>query len=379
MTTFSRLRGLLLAGPAFFAIAVLSAPSNADAADILIGQSAELTGEASATDNIAGAEAYFRSVNARGGINGSKIRVISLDDKRNPELALKNTQFLIDEKNVIALFGYRSTPTVEAILPMVQARKVPLVAPITGAAVLHGPDTDFVYNLRASYADEAQKIVQQIVTMGITRVAVFYQEDAFGRELKAGFESAITANKMTAVASAGFRREDMKVEAAVEKIAATNPQAVLMACAPKGCSVFIKSMRARGQHPQFITVSNVNTQQFFTELAGECRGVAISQVVPHPTNLGSPVVNEFHNARKGMEPPPPLNYAAMEGFLNAKLLVEGLKKAGANPTPTKLAAAFDGFRELDLGGVTIGYTHRDRAAPKFVELTVLSDAFVLRR
>ena len=379
MALRERLIKLLQVGALLSATTLLCGPLAARAADILIGQSAELSGEASAKDNIAGAEAYFRLVNARGGVNGNKIRLISLDDKRDPKLAVENTRILIDEQHVIALFAYRSTPTVQAVIPLVQERKIPLVAPITGAAVLHGPNSDYVYNLRAGYTDEAAKIVQQIGTMGITRVAVFYQEDAFGRELLAGFESAIKANQMTEVASASFKRQDMLVDAAVAKIAAASAQAVLMACAPKGCSLFIKAMRARGLHPQFISVSNVNTQEFFTELAGECRGVAISQVMPHPANAGVPVVTEFQNARKGMEPAPPLNYAAMEGFIAAKLLVEGLKKAGPNPTSAKLVAAFDTFKELDLGGLTISYTRQDRVGSRFVELTVLTNDCLLRR
>jgi len=374
MTLSERFTGSLIC-----AASLLCTPLAANAADILIGQSAELSGEASAKDNIAGAEAYFSWVNSHGGIGGNKIRLVLLDDKRDPKLAVENTRILIDEKKVVALFAYRSTPTVQAVLPLVQERKIPLVAPITGAAVLHGPQSDYVFNMRASYTEEARKIVQQIGTMGITRVAVFYQDDTFGRELLAGFDGAIKANKMTEVASASFKRQDMLVEPAVAQIAAANPQAVLMACAPKGCSLFIKAMRARGLHPQFVSVSNVNTQEFFTELAGECRGVAISQVVPHPANVGVPVVNEFQTARKAVEHAPPLNYAAMEGFLAAKLLVEGLKKAGPNATSAQLAAAFDTFRDLDLGGLTISYTRQDRVGSKFVELTVLSDDCVVRR
>ncbi|GAA0760080.1 ABC transporter substrate-binding protein [Ideonella azotifigens] len=374
-----RLSRLLHAGLLSCSAMLLSAAPLARASDILIGQSAELSGEASAKDNVEGAEAYFRAVNARGGVNGSKIRLISLDDKRDPKLAVENTKTLIDDKNVIALFSYRSTPTVQAVLPMVQERKIPLVGPITGAAALRKPGNDYVYNLRASYADEAAKIVQQIGTMGISRVAVFFQEDAFGKEVRDHFETAIKSQKMTEVASASFNRQDMQVAPAVAKIAAAEPQAVLMACTPKGCALFIRAMRARGSHPQFIAVSNVNGQEFFTELASECRGVAISQVVPHPTNIGVAVVNEFQASRKGMESPPPVNFAAMEGFLNAKLLVEGLKRAGPNPTSAKLAAALDSFRDLDLGGVRVGFSPQERAGPRFVELTVLTEDCKVRR
>jgi len=265
------------------------------------------------------------------------------------------------------------------VLPMVQDRKMPLVAPITGAQALHSQQTDYVFNLRASYSEEAYRIVQQVTTMGITRVAVLFQDDPFGRELLAGFERGIKERQLTTVALASYSRQDMKLDAALTQIAAAAPQAVLMACTPKACAQFVKEMRARGQHPQFVTVSNVNSQDFFTALSGDCGGVAISQVVPHPGNVGVPVVQEFHLVRKSMETPPPLNYAALEGFIGAKLLVEGLKKAGDNPTPAKVAAALDAIKELDLGGLTISYSHHDRVGSRFVELTVLDRDCVIRR
>ena len=380
MTVSQCLRSLFHGNVLFCAASLLCGSPPAHANDVWIGQSAELSGEASAKDNKAGAEAYFNAVNARGGVNGNKIRLISMDDKRDPKLALENTRILIDEKKVVALFGYRSTPTVQAVIPLIQERKMPLVAPVTGAQALHGPQSDYVFNLRASYGEEAYKIVQQIATMGISRVAVLYQDDTFGRELLAGFERGIKERKLTTVATANYDRKDMKVDAAVARIVAANPQAVLMACAPRACAQFVKTVRNQGQHPQFITVSNVNTQEFFTALSSDCRGVAISQVVPHPGNVGVPVVQEFHLARKAMaETAPPLNYAALEGFIGAKLLVEGLKRASDSPSPAKLAAAFDNVKELDLGGLTVRYSREDRVGSRFVELTVLTQDCIIRR
>jgi ABC-type branched-subunit amino acid transport system substrate-binding protein len=208
---------------------------------------------------------------------------------------------------------------------------------------------------------------------------VLYQDDPFGRELLAGFQRGIQERKLATVAMASYNRQDMKLDAAVTQIAAAGPQAVLMACTPKACAQFVKEMRSKGQHPQFVTVSNVNSQDFFTALSSDCGGVAISQVVPHPGNVGVPVVQEFHLVRKSMETPPALNYAALEGFIGAKLLVEGLKKASDNPTPAKVAAALDSFKELDLGGLTISYTRHDRVGSRFVELTVLDRDCIIRR
>lgn len=372
--------GVLLRGSARAVLALaLGCPLAASAGEVSIGYSAELTGEASAKDNKAGAEAYFNAINAKGGVNGNRIRVIAMDDKRDPKLAVANSKVLIDEKKVVALFGYRSTPTVQAVIPLVQERRIPLVAPVTGAQALHGPQSDYVFNLRASYSEEAYKIVQQMDTMGISRVAVFYQDDAFGRELLAGFERGLKERRITTLASASYNRQEMKLEPAIASIAATTPQAVLMACAPRACAQFIQAIRSQGLHPQFITVSNVNTQEFFTALASNCRGVAISQVVPHPANVGVPVVQEYHQARKAMNPMPPLNYAALEGFIGAKLLVEGLRRSGDKPTPARLAAAFDGFKDLDLGGLSVSYTRQDRVGSRFVELTVLAQDCTIRR
>jgi branched-chain amino acid transport system substrate-binding protein len=338
---------------------------------LVIGQSVELSGEAPGKENMAGALAYFAWLNGQGGVHGRQIRLKTYDDARNPAKARDNTEKLIHEDNAIALFGYRSTPTVEAVLPLLLKAKIPLIAPFSGAATLHKPFNPYVFHLRASYQDEAAKMVESLATLQIKRVAVLYQDDPFGKDGLAGFQRHLQARLLAPLVVAKYDRKDLKIDAAVRDIAAANPQAVLMACTPSACADFIKEMRKTTARPQFLMLSNVNSSEFFSSLGEEGRGIGVMQVMPYPRDVGAPVTREFQRVLKGMANPPRASYAVLEGFVAAKLLVEGLRRAGPNPTRQKLVAALEAMHELDLGGVNIGYSATDHDGSRFVELVVV--------
>jgi ABC-type branched-subunit amino acid transport system substrate-binding protein len=248
---------------------------------------------------------------------------------------------------------------------------VPIVAPFSGAASLREPFNPYIFHLRASYQDEAGKLVQHLGTLGMTKVAILHQDDTFGKDGLAGFRKHLEAKGVQPAAIASYSRKDLKVDEALKSIAKANPQAVLMACTPKACVDFIKQMRLTGSTAKFYTLSNVNSEEFLSSLGDAGRGVVISQVMPFPWGVDNPLVKEFQAAVKASKNPPPITYGSLEGYAAAKLLVEGLRRAGNAPTREKLMAALEGMKEYDLGGMKLGYGPNDRVGSDFVEITVV--------
>ncbi|NKI72220.1 ABC transporter substrate-binding protein [Collimonas pratensis] len=361
------LTGILLS----VACALVQAEQRPAQDKIVIGQSVELSGEATGKENMEGALAYFAWVNAQGGIYGRKIELKSYDDKRKPETTRLNTEKLLKEDNALALFGYRSTPTVEAVLPLLLSEKVPLVAPFSGGQSLHQPFNPYLFNLRASYQAETAKMIELFGSLGIRKVAILYQDDSFGKDGLAGFQRNLAAHKLSPLLIASYDRKDLKVEQAVSAIAAANPQAVLMACTPSACADFVKQMHKKGAHPTFMMLSNVSSETFFESLGDDGRGVSVMQVMPYPKDFAAPATREFQSVLKSMAKPPPASYSAFEGFVAAKLLTEGLRRAGPNPTRPKLIAALETIRDYDLGGVRVSYSPDNHDGSTFVEMIMV--------
>lgn len=356
---------------ALLPLLMLVAAASGAADNIVIGQSVELSGQAIGRENMLGARAYFSWLNAHGGVHGRAIELITYDDRRNPATTRKNTEKLLHEDHALALFGYRSTPTVEAVLPLLMQERTALVAPFSGAQSLHRPVHPYVFNLRASYQAEAAKMVESLATLQITRVAILAQKDAFGRDGLAGFERSLEARRLRPVVVAQYDRKTLDVSRAVNTIADVNPQAVLMACTPAACADFIRRIRQHGLQPQFLMLSNVNSEEFFDSLGDYGRGIGVMQVMPYPRDIGTGVVREFQHALKTMENPPPASYAALEGFVAAKLMAEAIRRAGPQPTRQKIVAALDAMNDVDLGGIHVGYSPTDHDGSDFVELTVV--------
>jgi branched-chain amino acid transport system substrate-binding protein len=341
---------------------------------ILIGQSGEFSGQGVAKENTDGARAYFAHVNKNGGIHGRKIELRSYDDGRVVKRTVENTEKLIHDDKVFALFGYRSTPSVVTALPLLTKAGVPLVAPFSGALAIREPLNPLVFHLRASYQQEAGKIITHLATQGTTRIGILYQDDEFGKDGLAGYEKYMSAWKLKAPAVVKYDRKTLDVDAAVQTMAKASVEAVVMACTPKACVNFVKQMKGLGLQPQFFTLSNVNSDEFVKALGEQGRGVGVAQVVPYPWRASSPLVREFQQVIKEMPAAdaPPISYSSFEGFVAAKLLVDGLRKAGPNLTRANFAAAMETMQDHDLGGMFIRYTGADHTGSDFVELTMIS-------
>jgi len=362
------LGGILLAATTVTA----GAEPGVTATTIVIGQSAAFSGPASelGLEMRAGALAYFQAVNAAGGINGRKIELRSLDDGYEPDRAAANTKKLIDE-GVFLLFGYVGTPTSNAAKPIFTAARVPFVGPFTGAESLRNPLNRYIFNVRASYFDETDKIVGQLVGQTLDRIAVFYQNDDYGKAGLAGVERAMQRRNLKIVATGTVERNTVDVAAAVKAIGSVDPQGVVMISAYKSCAAFIKAMRAAGHNPQFMNVSFVGSRALAHEAGPEGRGVGISQVVPFPWNLSARVVKDYQQMLEASTGKQNFSFTSLEGFIAAKVLVEGLRRTGPDLTRERFITAMEQIRDFDVGGFVVSFSPTDHGGSKFVELTVI--------
>ena len=316
---------------------------------ILLGQSAPLTGSAAqlGIQFLSGAKLAFERANARGGINGRSVELRSMDDGYEPARCQANTQALLNE-DVLALFGYIGTPTSLAALPLATAARVPFVAPFTGAQALRDPFNRYAFHLRASYYDETARIVNQVTQVGMKRVAVFHQNDSYGQAGLDGVMRALKAVQLEPVATATVERNSADVSAALERLLPSRPEAIVQVSAYKSCAAFVRAARKAGYAGQFYNVSFVGTQALADELGPDARGVVVSQVMPYPFAPVSALANEFLGAAAAAQPKVQANYSSIEGYIAGRVVLEGLRRAGAALSREALIAGLESIQNLSL-------------------------------
>jgi ABC-type branched-subunit amino acid transport system substrate-binding protein len=350
-----------------------SAESGVSPGTVLLGQSAPLTGPAAAlgTEMRTGAKVYFDYVNAKGGVYGRKIELRSLDDGYEPARTVPNTKKLIEEEKVFALFGYVGTPTSVAALPVFTQAKVPFFGAFTGAEVLRDPLNPYIFNVRASYYDETEKIVEQLVSTGAKNIAVFYQNDAYGQAGLKGVQRAMAKRSLKISATGTVERNTIAVGAAVKTILAVQPDAVIMISAYTSCGEFIREMKKAGSAAQFYNVSFVGSQALADNLGKEGVGVAISQVMPFPWAPSVPVIKEYQELmlKAGQKE---FTFTTVEGFIAAKVFVEGLKRAGKDLNREKFIAALETMGDVDVGGYFVSFSPKNHNGSHFVDLTIIA-------
>ena len=340
--------------------------------EILIGQSAALSGPAQALggEMRSGAQLYFDQVNASGGVNGRNIKLISVDDGYEPERAVANTRKLIEQEKVLALFGYVGTPTSLAALPVFTEAKVPFIGAFTGAQALREPFNRYVFNVRASYFDETEKIVEQLTTTSQKRIAVFYQNDSYGKAGLAGVERAMNKRNLKILATATVERNSADVAAAVKTLVAAKPDAVIMVSAYTSVAAFVKGMKKAGSLPQFHNVSFVGSKPLAATLGDDGIGVAIAQVVPFPWS-GTEQITRDYQARVAKAGGKDYSFTELEGFIAARVLVEGLKRAGRELTRDKLITALESLSRTDIGGFQVDYSPGNHNGSTYVDLSII--------
>jgi len=340
---------------------------------IILGQSAAFTGPAAqlGIQFYDGAKLYFDQVNAQGGVNKRTIEIRKLDDGYEPERCAENTRKLIGE-DVFALFGYIGTPTSLAALPLATKDKIPFIAPFTGAMSLRDPFNKYAFHVRASYNDETGLIVKQLTALELHKIAVFYQNDAYGKAGLDGVTLALGSKGLKPIAQATVERNSSEVAKAVKALVASRPDAIVQIGAYKACAAFIREARKAGYGGTFHNVSFVGTQALIEELGTEGRGVVVSQVMPSPYNTAHAISREFAAAVRAGGGKTNANFSSLEGYMAAKVFVEGLKRAGPRPTRDAVIAGLEGIGNQSMGDFWVNFSSNNHVASKFVELSMLT-------
>jgi len=364
-----------LVGAAFlvFCITPLRAEDGVFKERIVFGQVAALNGPAQALGQgmREGILAAFEEANRTGGVNGRKLELKSIDDGYEPEKTIVATNNAIKEDKIFALVGAVGTPTSKAGQPIATAAKVPFIGPFTGAEFLRNPFNRYIVNIRSSYFQETESWIEHLTNdLGITRIAILYQDDAFGLAGLAGVKKAMAKRDMSLVAEGTFKRNTTAVKSAMLEIMKGQPQAVVTVGPYKPIAEFIKLARQLRFDPVFVAISFVGSDSLAHELGNQGSGVVVSQVVPFPGDRSLPVVASYQAALAAISPNAKAGFVSLEGYLVGRLVVEALKRIPGLPTREAFLDAVAG-NPFDLGGVKLGFSATQNQGSNQVYFTVL--------
>lgn len=340
---------------------------------IVFGQAAALEGPAAALGQgmKLGLQAAFNEINAKGGINGRKIELVSRDDGYDPGKSIEATRKLIEEDSVFALIGAVGTPTSAAALPIAEAKGVPFIAPFTGAELLRTPFKPNVINVRASYFQETETMVESLTKdRGITKIAILYQDDAFGRAGLAGVQRALEKRKMALAAEGTFERNTVAVKSALMGIKKAEPEAIIMIGPYKPCAEFIKLARKLGMQSLFVNISFVGSDALAAELGPDGAGVIVTQVVPFPGDPSLPMVAQYHAALRAIDAKARPGFVSLEGYVAGRVVIEALKKLSGEPTRKGMVEQLLAGPST-IGGVKFGFGPGNNQGMQDVFLTVI--------
>ena len=339
---------------------------------ILIGQSGPLSGaNKEFGEGIRdGALAYFRAVNAASGINKRKLELITIDDANDAQRSGENGRVLIEEKGVLAVFGYASATLSLPALPHAEKHRVPFVAPFTGAEPMR-KFRPYVYNMRASYADELEKIVDFYASTGLKRFSVLHYDDPVGKENLGAVETALIKRGLKPVSISSVKRNQLELGDAVSGMIKSTPDVVITTTLYRTTADFVKQAKSAGSGAQFASTSFVGASALATELGPQGAGMVVAQVVP-PSSRSFPIVREYQAAVEKQLGNKDFSSISLESYIAAKVLVEGIRRAGANPTRESLLKALDSIRNFDVGGYIVDFSPSNHNGSKFVELTAIN-------
>jgi branched-chain amino acid transport system substrate-binding protein len=341
---------------------------------ILFGQSAVFEGPAAALGlgMREGILASFNEANATGGVNGRRLELVSYDDGYEPERAIANTKRLIDENGVFALVGEVGTPTSNAAQPITTEAGVPFIGAFTGAAFLRNPSLGNVINIRGSYDRETEAWIEHLTTdLGMSRIAILYQDDTFGRAGLSGVSKAMEKRGLKLVAEGTFARNTTAVKAALLAIRKAGPEAVVMVGPYKPCAEFIKLAHRLKLDAVFVNISFVGADALAKELGEDGKGVVVTQVVPFPGDMSIPLVARYQKALKAANPDAQIGFVSLEGYMVGRLVVEALAKVKGPVTRAGLLSTIKEVGTFDLGGITLSYGPDDNQGMDQVFLTVI--------
>lgn len=369
-----------LIAAALLATALQTAWTPADAADsIVVGRSLPLSGPLQSYGEAKrdGGDAYINKVNAAGGVGGKTIELVTLDDKYAPANTVANLKKIAADRKPTAFLGLFGVPTIAAALPLLAELKIPAVGMTSGTDQVRSPFNRYAFPVRASYADEARALVKHVKITGISKISVIYTENPFGQSVK--------DTLLVALKNAGLAANTIKVDpagagaaAAVTQANADAPQAIFLTMLSQAAIPVLTEVRKTPFSGALYTFSPVDTSTVTKELGTKAHGLAITQVVPIPNGLRVNVVHEYIRALKEFGHGTPSFYG-LEAFLEAKVLVEGLRRAGSNPSPASLVQGLETLNDLDLGDYFVSYKPNAHAGSLFVEIDMVDRSGVIRR
>lgn len=335
--------------------------------EIRIGMVNAQSGPASGlgSDMKTGVQAYFTRVNATGGVHGRTLSLIVKDDGYEPTRSAARTEDLINRDNVFALLGYVGTPTSRAALPIAMRAEVPYLFPFSGAEFLRTPVKKWVFNLRASYLDETETLVEHLNTdLGVTKIALLMQDDSFGESVKSGVSGALSKRNLGIHAEARINRNSLDMVDAVAALKHAQPEAIFFVGTYRQLSAAIKAAQTAGIRARFVTVSFIGTEDFIAAAGPSGDGVYITQVMPSPHDTSLAIVRQY----LADVPPADVGYTSLEGYINANVFVQALQAAGVEPTRSKLANALKDLN-TDIAGFPVHFSPGHHQGSSAVFLT----------
>jgi len=362
---------------ALAACAGAAAEPGIDAERILFGQSAALSGPASGLGQAmrSGIAAAFAEANRNGGVHGRRLELVSLDDGYEPEAAIENTRTLINEHQVFALIGAVGTPTARSSVPVAAAAGVPYIAPFTGAPFLRDGQWRNVINLRASYYQETEAMMQFLTRRGLTRVAVAYQDDSFGRAGFRGAQLAMERRGLQPAATAVYPRNTIAVKTTLLDVMEGEPEAVIIVGAPAPVAAFLNWGRKLRLDMVFMTTSFAGGNALIRNLSNESldsAGLLMTQVVPPLIGDALPVVQEYLSALKQTAPDAEPGFVSLEGYLAGRMAVVAMEQCGPDPRRDRVLPMLRDAGRIDLGGFSLEFGVDDYQGSDAVYLTVVS-------
>jgi ABC-type branched-subunit amino acid transport system substrate-binding protein len=369
------LNALPLAFAALLSAGIAASAENGVSADkIVFGQATALEGPASALGQgmKMGLDAAFAEINKAGGVKGRKLELKSVDDGYEPTKSIEAVKKLLEEDKVFAIAGAVGTPTSAATQPIATAAGAPFIGPFTGVEFLREPYKPLVLNIRASYFQETEAMVEHLTKdLGATKIAIMYQDDAFGQAGLAGVKKALDKRQMQLAGEGTFERNTVAVKTALLAIKKAEPQAVIMISPYKPAAEFIKLAKQIKLDVTFVNISFVGSDALAKELGAAGAGVIITQVVPFPNDAAIPVVGRYHAALKAASPDAQPGFVSLEGYLVGRAIIAALEKVDGEPTRQALIEAVQKAGSIDLGGFKLGYSATSNRGSDQVFLTVI--------
>ncbi|MDP1565473.1 MAG: ABC transporter substrate-binding protein [Hydrogenophaga sp.] len=348
--------------------------------EIRLGASAVLSGPlgAQTLQYGVGSRLYFDAVNAEGGVHGRKISYTTLDDGFDVKRAVENTRKLIEEESVFMIFNSTGTAQTGAILPLLAESRTIAFGPVTGASAFREKVNPYLFHVRASYANEARRILSQLKQTGITRIAVFYQDDGLGKTLQAELRLAASAENISFVAEIKGDPAKPDFKAAATATGQAQPQAVIVATAGATFTSYVRAVLQTGAKPGFYGFSVASLDVINRELKEQARGIILTQIMPSLRNTTIPVVAEYLKLLREKSPGAAPSASQFEGFVHAKLLVEGLRRAGRPLSTESFIKAMESAGEISFGRFVAKYSPQSHNGSSYVEMAIIDNEGQLR-